>query len=681
MNRKITVRQRDLKDCGPCCLLSIIKYYGGNIPIETVRLDTKTNLEGTTAYNLIYAAKKYGFIAKGVKAKELDDNINLPAIAHIVTKNGFNHFVVIYKITNNYVYIMDPGRGMVKEKIAEFKSKWTNVILIFKPYRRIPLYNLKNSLKELFLRVLHEEKDLIIPIIITDVIITIISIVVSYYFQLAASSFENNSVQILILLIMVFLFINIAKIIFEYNRNNISIHLSKNIDLKIIPEFINHLFKLPSSITSTRTGGELLTRIQEMNSIKNLFTKILVSLTLDIFLIISTSIFLYRISNKLFIILCIISFIYLLVGLISNSIIYKRINENIDNETEFNSILIDEIDNIESIKNLDYTNIALDKIIDKYTVYEKSLYDYNKFQNSLVVIKNSINNLGLFIITSIGFIMIYQNELNILSLITFNYLLSYFIDPFDNIIDLIPEFNLIKLSFIKACEILNLDKEKEGQKEKFYNGDIIFKNLSYSYDDYSKVLNNFNLSIKENEHLSIKGNSGCGKSTLCQTLNRTYNDYHGQIKIKGINLKDYSIRTIKSNILYVSQREKLFNSNIEDNIRLNSKISKIELEKILEITEVNQLLNSKSNRLETIVYDSGYNFSGGERQRIILARSLAQKPKILILDESLSEVEEEREERIIKRIDEYMKNTTIIYISHRNKDYFNKTIRLGSTNE
>ena len=226
MNRKIIVRQRDLKDCGPCCLLSIIKYYGGNIPIETVRLDTKTNLEGTTAYNLIYAAKKYGFIAKGVKAKELDDNINLPAIAHIVTKNGFNHFVVIYKITNNYVYIMDPGRGMVKEKIAEFKSKWTNVILIFKPYRRIPLYNLKNSLKELFLRVLHEEKDLIIPIIITDVIITIISIVISYYFQLAASSFENNSVQILILLIMVFLFINIAKIIFEYNRNNISIHLS-----------------------------------------------------------------------------------------------------------------------------------------------------------------------------------------------------------------------------------------------------------------------------------------------------------------------------------------------------------------------------------------------------------------------------------------------------------------------
>lgn len=681
MNRKLIVRQRDLKDCGVCCLLSIIKYYDGNIPIETLRLDTKTSIEGTTAYNLIYAAKKYGFIAKGIKSKNLNNDINLPAIAHIITKNGFNHFVVIYKISKDYVYIMDPALGYQKETIDEFKNKWTNVILIFKPYRRIPLYNVKNSLKELLLNVLKEEKSIITPIIITDVIITVISVIISYYFQIAVSSIESNSIQMLILIIIIFSFFNIFKLVFEYIRNNYSIHLSKNIDLKILPEFIKHIFKLPSNITSTRTGGELLTRIQEMNSIKNLFTKILVSLTLDTFLIISTISFLYRISNKLFFVILIIAILYLIIGILSSNIIYKKINENIDSETEFNSLLVDEIDNIESIKNLDYTNIALENIVDKYIKYEKNIFEYSNFQNTLTIIKNTVNSLGIFLITSIGLIMVYKNEIKVLSLITFNYLLGYFIDPLDNIVDLIPEFNLIKLSFMKACETLNLEEEKEGIKEKFFNGDIKIKNVSYSYDDYNNVIKNLNLTIKENEHLSLKGNSGCGKSTICKILNKTINDYQGTITINRINLKDYSIKTIKSNVLYVSQREKLFNQSIEKNIRLKSKISLKEFEEILKITEVDSILNNKQNRLETIIYDGGYNLSGGERQRIILARSLVQKPKILILDESLSEVEEDREERIIRKLDEYLSNTTIVYISHRNKDYFKHTVRIENYNE
>ncbi len=677
MNRKYIVRQQDIKDCGVCCLSSIIKYYNGDIPLETIRLDTKTNRNGTTAYNLITAAKKYGFIAKGEKLKKLKSNLPFPIIAHVVTKYGFNHFVVIYKIDKKYVHIMDPARGYRKEKMDYFSKEWTNVILIFKPYKKIPFHKKNNSLIKLFISVLKNEHSLIKSIIITDVFITTLSVILSYYFQFSMSLIETNFKSFIIFIIILFLLINAFKLLFDYYRNKLSIYLNKNIDIEIIPGFITHLFKLPLNSITTRTGGELLTRIQEINSIKNLFTKILISITLDLFLILGSSIFLYTISNKLFFILCIIAVAYILVGILSSPLIYKKINENIDCETEFNSELTENINMIESIKNLDYTDNSLKRIKDKYLYYEKSIFEFNNLNNNLLTIKSIINSIGEFIITSYGIILIINNNLSMLSLITFNYLLSYFLAPIENLIDLIPEYNLIKLSFLKACETLNIEEEKEGSVEHFENGDITFKNISYSYDDLNNILENINITITKNDHITIKGASGSGKSTLCQLLNKNINNYKGEISIGNINIKDYSLKTIKQNILYVSQREELFNDSIEKNITLNKKISKTELDKILSLTEVKEIINKKNTRLETMIYDGGYNLSGGERQRIILARSIVRKPQILILDESLSEVEEERERRILEKLDKYLINTTIIYVSHKNENNFQKIIKLG----
>ncbi len=681
MNRKFIVRQRDIRDCGVCCLASIIKYYSGNIPIETIRLDTRTTEEGTTAYNLINAAKKYGFIANGIKMKKLKKDLKLPAIAHIVTEHGFNHFVVIYKIDKKYLHIMDPGKGYKKELISEFEKKWTNVILLFKPFKRIPFYNNENSLLTLLLNIIASEKKMIKSIIIIDLIITVLSIISSYYFQISISLMETNYKKTILFLIVLFLSFNLFKIIFEYIKNKYSIYLSKNIDLKIIPEYLIHLFKIPLSIITTRTGGEILTRIQEINSIKNLFTRILITITLDVFLVIGTGFFLYHINSSLFLILCITAIIYILVGIITSPIIYHKINDNLDKETIFNSNLIEKVNAIESIKNLDYTNETINNIVDDYLSYEKNTFIYNEFQNKLITIKNIINNIGVFIITSIGFLKIMNGSLNTLSLITFTFLISYFLDPIINIVDLIPEFHLIKLSFIKACETLNIEEEKEGKAEKFIRGDIVLQNIEYSYDDYSNVLNKINISIKENTHTIIKGKSGSGKSTICQLLNGNLNNYKGKITINNINIKDYSLKTIRQNILYVSQREQLFNGSIKENIVLDKKINHQELNKILEITEVKEIIDKKSTRLNTPIYDGGYNLSGGERQRIVLARSILKKPSILILDESLNEVEQDRQRRILKKIDESLNNTTIIYISHNQENFFKNVIEMESLYE
>ena len=673
MKKEYIVKQNDIRDCGICSLESIIKYYNGYIPLETLRLDTKTNNNGTTAYNLIKTAQKYGFNALGKKIKDLNDHIILPAIAHIITTKGLNHFVVIYKITNKYIYIMDPAIGYKKIKKEDFLKEWTNIILIFKPYKSIPLYKIKNKLKELFINIIIKEKKLIFKIIIINIIITILSITASYYLKTITSIAQTNYLKTTYLFIVIFLIINIIKLFYDYYKNELTIYLNKNINLRIITEFIFHLFNLPLDVIKSRTTGEIITRVNELYNIKELFSEIFITIILDLFLTISSIYFLNSLSSELFLILCIISLLYILVGIITSPIIEKKINNNIDLETEFNSTLTEHINSLESITNLNLISYYENKVEESYVTYEEDSFKYSISLNNILSIKNIINELGLFLITSYGIYLISINKLSILGLITFNSLLSYFISPIESVIDLLPKYHLIKMSFNKISEFLNIKTIDYGKSEYFSNGNITFENITYSYDDYHKLLNNFNLSIEANSHIILKGPSGCGKSTLCKILSKNITDYKGNVKIDDINIKDYSLSTIKNNILYVSQTESIFSDTIKNNITLNKYVNLKELNEVLKITKVNELIAKKSLRLDSYLYDSGYNLSGGERQRIILARSLLKKPKILILDESLSEMDKKLETEILSNLDHYLKDTTLIYISHTDNNYF-KTI-------
>ncbi len=678
MKTKFIVRQQDAKDCGVCCLESIIKYYGGFVPLERLRAETRTDINGTTAYHLIKTAEKYGFTALGKKNVKLDDkNLILPAIAYVITDKGMNHFVVIYRISKNYVTIMDPAKGLKTIKKEEFTRIWTNIILLFKPFKKIPYFELKYKLKDLFMDILIKERKLIFKTIFITFIITVLSLISTYFLKIAISSIENSYLNTTLFIIFIYFFVYIFKVYFEYIRTDLTIYLNKDIDLLLIPEFISHIVNLPLDIINSRTSGEILTRVRDLNNIKDLFSDIFITIILDLFLTISSIYLLYSINSHLFFILCIVAILYIIAGLFTNPMINKIINDNIDLETEFNKTVSEKISSLESIKNLCLTNVTNSILEEKYCAYEENTFFHTKQLNFFLTIKQSINEIGVFILTSIGLYLISQNKLSLISLITFTSLLSYFIDPIKNTIDLLPKFSLINLSFDRITEYINLEEEALGTKVPFKTGDIVFKNITYSYDDINNILDNISLTIPKNSHVIIKGHTGCGKSTLIKMINRTINDYQGNITIADINIKDYSLITLRSNILYVSQREKIFNDTILNNIVLNHHISEKELNKVLKITKVDEIINKKSLRLESILYDEGYNLSGGERQRIILARSILRHPKILLLDESLSEIDRVSEKEILKSLDEYLTDTTIIYISHTNTDYFNTVIEMG----
>ena len=153
------VKQRDLKDCGACCMECLLKYFGGYVPLEKIRDDTCTGVNGTTAFHIIKALCSYGFDAMGVKASALqDENIYLPAIAHVILKNGLQHFVVVYKITAKMVYLMDPAKGKVKMTIEEFAEIWDNILILATPSGNILRYTKEMSVISLFGKLLLKNK-------------------------------------------------------------------------------------------------------------------------------------------------------------------------------------------------------------------------------------------------------------------------------------------------------------------------------------------------------------------------------------------------------------------------------------------------------------------------------------------------------------------------------------------
>ena len=192
MQKNLIVKQHDLRDCGVCCLASIIKYYKGNIPIEKLKLDTKTGKNGTSALNLIKTAKKYGFDALGKRIKEINyDKLYLPAIAHVVLKNGLNHFVVIYKINKKDVLLMDPAKGFVKMKKELFQEIWTNVIVVLKQINKIPVIVIHNTLKQLFINIIKNEKNTFIKFICISILITLLSISLLQYSDMSTNKFYD----------------------------------------------------------------------------------------------------------------------------------------------------------------------------------------------------------------------------------------------------------------------------------------------------------------------------------------------------------------------------------------------------------------------------------------------------------------------------------------------------------
>ena len=666
MNKKIiVVKQHDIKDCGVCSLASIIQYHGGYVPFERLRLDTNTTKDGTNALSILEAAKKYGFAVKGILVDSLDNlDISMPVIAHLDFKNGYKHFVVIYNISPQKVILMDPARGKVVMKRKEFEKSFTKVILMFYPQNNIAVFEKEIGIDKIIIKLLKNNKALLIIIFVISLIVSILSVISSYYFKIVIDNINNFSKTIVI----VFFIILIFKCVFYYLRLYLENYLSKRIDVLLFKDFFEHLYFLPLLSISSRNSGDIVTRVKELNNLKSIFIELVSDILLNFLFMLLVVPLLISINIYLFIILIISLLLYCIIVLFNKDKIYQKAYTNLSYEEDYNSYLIETINSYESIKNLNVTDYVFNNVIEKNNNYICDTFKLNSYLNKIWFFKSSINELTFFIVNTMGFLFLFQNNITITSLVTFTSLMLFFLEPIKNLLDMIPRINYIKATITKINEFISIPKERLGNNVALSSTSIDVSNLRFGYNLYNTVINNKSFVINDGSKVMLKGESGCGKSSFCKILLKYFDNYQGTIKIGNIDLKNLSLSTIRNNIVYVSQNEKLFNDTIKNNLIMGRNISSEKLNKVMDICLINSILDKKKFGLDTFISSDDNCFSGGEKQRILLARSLLKDAKIIILDEALSEVDFNMERTIINNIKNNYKDKTLIYITHKKQD-------------
>ena len=407
-----------------------------------------------------------------------------------------------------------------------------------------------------------------------------------------------------------------------------------------------------------------------------MISKVALSVFVDLPLTLLSLIILFIISKTLFVIGCIILILYFLLVILFRRIFDNYIRKIQIQKGDVTSFMVESISGFETIKGSHIESNIKNKFEKKYVKFLKDIFNYQSlyfFQN---LFKELIDNIGFIIIILVGCMLVIDGSSNVGKLLSFTYLLAYFLEPVKNIINLDSNIKESKNALKRILDIATYEKKNYGLVGNFKNGDIEFKNLNFSFNDRDYVFQNLNLTIKSKNKIMVIGESGSGKSTIFKILMRFYDVKNSKVFINGIDLNNYKIDIIKNNILYIGQNEILFNDTLYNNLVFGNNSSSKVLD-ICKMCYIDKFID-KSLGYNMMIEENGFNLSGGEKQRIVLARNLLRKFNILIIDEGLSEVDVNMERKILKNIFNYFYDKTIIVISHRidNLDLFDNLIKI-----
>lgn len=665
IRKNVEVIQEEKSDCGVSCLLSIIKYYGGDESLENLRISSLTTDEGVSAYNLIECAKQYGFDCIGIKEKNID-KLNLPCIAHLKINNTLSHFVVIYEHNASSVIIMDPAVGLIKEGKSIFESKFTGVVISLYPKEKLMKKKIKNILWQNIFKELKKSKWSLILIIILNLIFVLLSIVYSNYIQLL--NITNPKSVILFIIIII-----ILKLI-EYEIAKISVQLDAKVGKSITSNFFDYLFSLPLRILHLKNSGEIVKRVCELDEVKSMISNTFIQAVLS-------SIYIFNMLFAISIInlkLCFIIFVFCLLVIIFCIKKYKKLKFTFDNyiyeSTKYNVLLQDTISSISSIKHMNQEQSYSEKLSDAYNEFITSYKTADITLSKIDLMKNIMLGIMEFLVISVMLFGISKGNYFIQDILIIQLLLNFLLTSFNSMLGVLPTFILESKIVRKVNEFYNINVENNGG-DNFENGDIKFSNVTFSYNNYENTIEKITFEIEKGSHVTLNGVSGSGKSTLMRLLNREYDDYSGKIMIGSKEIRNIEKHDYAEHIIYSSQNEEFINGTIKENILFERKIPDEDFNKIINICLLDKVIKKYPLGFDTYISSQINPLSGGEKNLVILARTLIEHKDIYILDEVLSELNYEKEIEVLKNIDRNIKST-IIYISHKKSNIFKEVFNV-----
>lgn len=479
---------------------------------------------------------------------------------------------------------------------------------------------------------------------------------------------QNKSIYMTILYSNIFIFITGCNVLLSYRFTHLITILEKTMGYELRLKLIEKILSVDGGFFTEIDNGELYTLLyNDVEKIPSFFTKIILNLIKDILTLLGLIVFLSTLQWQLVLILM----IYQVFIVYFQYNFKSRINKcNIsfrESIIEKNQITQEFIINIFSIISAGLEKNIFSKLQSKEEKNIKetaNLVDINA-KNSLTI--GFINSLLISTILGVGGIMVIKGFMSIGALITFNIFSQKFSTPITNIYRFPTEILDYKLSWTKIKKrLMEIKVIKCADRDINISKNIIFNKVRFNYKD-NVILNKCDFSMTIGNAYAIAGYSGSGKSTLLKLILRLWNVEEGSILFDGIDIKELSLETLRNQIKYISQDIFILNDTVKNNLDPQNKYDTNALEDVLKTVELSSWFKKLENGLESKLGDNGNKLSGGEKQRLVLARAILSNPKILILDEATSMLDEKTEQKIINRLKSIFKDKILIIVTHRLK--------------
>ena len=666
------VMQMEMLECGAASLCMILAYYNKWIPLEQVRKDCGVSRDGSSAKNIYCAAGNYGLNVKAYsfEVDEIMESGTFPCIIHW----GFNHFVVLNGFKGKNAVINDPARGYVKVPMEEFRQKFTGITLVFEPGEEFEPGGKKNSIMGFARRRLQGTGSAIIFTFLITMAIAVLGIMGPVFSRIFLDVILTpTGKDYIYLFIFGIAAVSLVQIVAVLIKEIYLLKIEGKMAIISNSEFMWHVLRLPVDFFSQRMAGDITTRQKTNQDIASAMIKIFAPLVLNFLMMIFYLTVMIE-YNPYITFIGVVSVLInvILAGIISD----KRINITrvmMRDKGRLDGTTFTGIEMIETIKSSGADNGFFENWAGIQASVNSRQMEYTRLNQYLGTVPVLVSKLSDIIILLLAIYLVIQGKFTVGMVLAFQGFLVLFREPAETLITATQNIQEMRTNMERVEDVMQYptgisETGKAVQDGVVYDkleGSIEMKNITFGYSVLEEpLIKNFNLSVHPGQRIAIVGSSGCGKSTISKLISGLYKPWTGEILFGGKKLEDINHQVFTGSLAVVDQDIILFEDTIANNIKMwDSTIEDYEMILAARDAQLHEDIMQRNGGYQYRILEGGKDFSGGQRQRMEIARVLAQDPTIIIMDEATSALDAKTEYDVVNSIKD--RGITCIVIAHR----------------
>lgn len=678
-------KQLGYMDCGNTCLRIIAKFYGKTISSARIRELCYTTKEGVSLLGISDAAEKLGFRTAGVMVtwEQLMKDVSLPCIVHW----NQNHFVVVYKIAKNKVYVSDPSSDLLVYSKDEFIKHWARandkgetmgIALLLEPTPSF--YNSSeiggNSTKLGFSRLLgylKSYKSYIIQLLIGMLTGVILSLILPFVTQsIVDVGIGTHDLDFVVVMLVAQIVIVLGQTANDLIRGWLMLHMTTRLSVTLISDFLNKLMRLPIAFFDTKKTGDILQRIGDFGRVQAFLTDSLLSIIIAVvtFVVYGTIITTY--NWQIFLLFFVGSALYILWIVLflkkRRKLDYMRFQEASSNQSNLVQLVTGmqdiKLNNCEKQKRWDWERIQA-------RLFKVSISGLTLSQTQRVG-GTFIDQTKNILISFFAAKSVIDGNMTLGMMMAVQYIIGQLNAPVSQFISFIQSVQDARISLDRLNEIQDKEDEEPNDSIKIQeipkDAEIELKNVIFQYEGphSPKVLNNISLTIPPNKITAIVGESGSGKTTLLKMILGFYAPIEGHVLLKHKDLDSYSISAWRANCGIVMQDGFIFSDTILRNISVGDEIPDMsQIRYAIDAANLDDLIANLPLGLNTEIGMEGHGLSSGQKQRILIARAIYKNAKYLFFDEATNSLDANNERFIMDKLNTIFRDKTVLIIAHR----------------